>query len=159
MCFEKFGTLSSKWAMCKASIFDSVRLAASWKLFWEFRQKLQKRAFFWFSSNYLRFWYRNTYPGYHHDEECKDCTENCECTCCLKCTENCYCHNGVECGASALNLGVSTFASLLLLGRLVWSTFTMKYRIFIRSLAGKCFSSAVDNRLNWRRFDFQMQIK
>ena len=25
-----------------------------------------KKRFFWFSSNYLRFWYRNTYPGYHH---------------------------------------------------------------------------------------------
>ena len=66
MCFEKFGAWSSNWAMCKASIFDSVRLAATWKLFWEWHRKMQKTVFFWFSSNYLRFWYRNTYPGYHH---------------------------------------------------------------------------------------------
>ena len=25
-----------------------------------------RKRFFWFSSNYLRFWYWNTYPGYHH---------------------------------------------------------------------------------------------
>ena len=66
MCFEKFGTLSSKWAMGKASIFDSVRLAATWKLFWVLHQKLQKNVFFCFLPNCLRFWYRNTYPGYHH---------------------------------------------------------------------------------------------
>ena len=48
MCFEKFGTLSSKWAMGKASIFDSVRLAATWKLFWVLHQKLQKTFFFGF---------------------------------------------------------------------------------------------------------------
>ena len=66
MCFEKLGAWSSNWAMCKASIFDSVRLAATWKLFWEWHRKMQKTAFFWFSSNYLRFWYWNTYPGYHH---------------------------------------------------------------------------------------------
>ena len=29
-------------------------------------QKNAKNGFFWFSSNYLRFWYWNTYPGYHH---------------------------------------------------------------------------------------------
>ena len=66
MCFEKFGAWFSNWAMCKASIFDSVRLAATWKLFWVLHQKLQKTGLFWFSSNYLRFWYRNTYPGYYH---------------------------------------------------------------------------------------------
>ena len=66
MCFEKFGTLSSKWAMGKASIFDSVRLAATWKFFWEGHKKMQKTGFFCFLSNYLRIWYRNPYPGYHH---------------------------------------------------------------------------------------------
>ena len=34
--------------MCKASIFDSVRLAATWKLFWVLHQKLQKTVFFGF---------------------------------------------------------------------------------------------------------------
>ena len=65
-CFGKFGTSASIWAMCKASIFNSVRLAATWIFFWEGHRKMQKTAFFWFSLNYLRFWYRNTYPGYHH---------------------------------------------------------------------------------------------
>ena len=66
MCFEKFGTFSSKWAMDKASIFDSVWLAATWIFFERDTEKCKKRFFFWFSSNYLRFWYWNTYPGYHH---------------------------------------------------------------------------------------------
>ena len=66
MCFEKFGAWSSKWAMGKASIFDSVRLAATWNFFWEGHKKMQKTGFFCFSSNYLRIWYRNPYPGYHH---------------------------------------------------------------------------------------------
>ena len=66
MCFENSGTLSSKWAMGKASIFNSVRLAATWKFFWEGHKKMQKTVFFCFLPNCLRFWYRNTYPGYHH---------------------------------------------------------------------------------------------
>ena len=66
MCYEKFGTWSSKWAMGKASIFDSVRLAATWIFFWEGHKKMQKTVFFCFSPNCLRFWYRNTYLGYYH---------------------------------------------------------------------------------------------
>ena len=46
MCFEKFGTLSSKWAMGKASIFDSVRLAATWNFFERDTKKCKKRDFF-----------------------------------------------------------------------------------------------------------------
>ena len=33
MCFEKFGTLSSKWAMGKASNFNIVRSAGTWNFF------------------------------------------------------------------------------------------------------------------------------
>ena len=65
-CFEKFGTSASKWAMGKASSFDIVRLAATWNFFAEYHQKLPKTENFCFSANYLRFWYWNTYPGYHH---------------------------------------------------------------------------------------------
>ena len=32
-CFEKFGTSSSKWAMGKASNFNIVRSAGTWKIF------------------------------------------------------------------------------------------------------------------------------
>ena len=66
MCFEKCGTSASKWAMGKSSNFNIVRLAATSIFFAEYHQKMEKTAFFCFSANYLRFWYGNTYPGYHH---------------------------------------------------------------------------------------------
>ena len=66
MCFEKFGTLSSKWAMGKASNVNSVRETNLYFFGGGGHEKLQKTDFFGFSANYLRFWYWNTYPGYHH---------------------------------------------------------------------------------------------
>ena len=68
MCFEKFGTLSSKWAMGKASNFNIGRIKIVWNFFRGGHRKMQKTGFFGFSANYLRFWYWNTYPGYHHEK-------------------------------------------------------------------------------------------
>ena len=65
MCFEKCGTSALKWAMGKSSTFNIVRLAATSIFFAEYHQKMPKTAFFCFLANYLRFWYGNTYPGYH----------------------------------------------------------------------------------------------
>ena len=66
MCFKKFGTLSSKWAMGKASSVNIVRFIIFWFFFAEYHSKLPKTENFCCSANYLRFWYWNTYPGYDH---------------------------------------------------------------------------------------------
>ena len=54
--------------VCFPEFFDSVIRSAVSEIsqLARFYEKLKKMVFFWFSSNYLRFWYRNTYPGYHH---------------------------------------------------------------------------------------------
>ena len=46
MCFKKIGTLSSKWAMGKASNFNSVREKNLYFFFVGWTQKLQKTDFF-----------------------------------------------------------------------------------------------------------------
>ena len=46
MCFKKFGTLSSKWAMGKASNFNSVREKNLYFFLVGGTQKLQKTDFF-----------------------------------------------------------------------------------------------------------------
>ena len=48
MCFEKFGTSASKWAMGKASSFDIVRLAATWIFLRGTPKNAKKRFFFGF---------------------------------------------------------------------------------------------------------------
>ena len=45
-CFEKSGTSASIWAMCKASIFKIVRLAATWKNFRCGHEKMLKTDVF-----------------------------------------------------------------------------------------------------------------
>ena len=45
-CFGKFGTSASIWAMCKASIFKIVRLAATWKFFRCGHEKMLKTDVF-----------------------------------------------------------------------------------------------------------------
>ena len=45
-CFEKSGTSASIWAMCKASIFKIVRLAATWKFFRCGHEKMLKTDVF-----------------------------------------------------------------------------------------------------------------
>ena len=45
-CFEKSGTSASIWAMCKASIFKIVRLAATWKFFRCGHEKMVKTGVF-----------------------------------------------------------------------------------------------------------------
>ena len=45
-CFEKSGTSASIWAMCKASIFKIVRLAATWKFFRCGHEKMLKTGVF-----------------------------------------------------------------------------------------------------------------
>ena len=46
MCFEKFGTLSSKWAMGKASNFNIGRIKIVWNFFRGGHRKMQKTFFF-----------------------------------------------------------------------------------------------------------------
>ena len=45
-CFGKLGTSASIWAMCKASIFKIVRLAATWKFFRCGHEKMLKTDVF-----------------------------------------------------------------------------------------------------------------
>ena len=52
--------------MGKASNFNIGRIKIFWNFFRGGHRKMQKTGFFRFSANYLRFWYWNTYPGYHH---------------------------------------------------------------------------------------------
>ena len=52
--------------MGKASNVNIGRIKIFWNFFRGGHRKMQKTGFFRFSANYLRFWYWNTYPGYHH---------------------------------------------------------------------------------------------
>ena len=45
-CFGKLGTSASIWAVCKASIFKIVRLAATWKFFRYGHEKMLKTGVF-----------------------------------------------------------------------------------------------------------------
>ena len=67
--YHIFGILRTsafRWAIGKPAGVNIVRLAAAWNFLPEGHQKLTKTDIFCFSANYLRFWYWNTYPGYHH---------------------------------------------------------------------------------------------
>ena len=52
--------------MGKAFGFNIGRSVVVWRQLQERHKKLPKTVISSFSANYLRFWYCNTYPGYHH---------------------------------------------------------------------------------------------
>ena len=61
--FQKNGTSASKWGMGKASPFHIGRLADIFFCCCGLAWKIAKNCFL---ANWLRFWYCNTYAGYHH---------------------------------------------------------------------------------------------